>query len=177
MGTDVHKICRACLQCLSRNPGFKTKPPLVPIPVPGRPFERIAIDFLQMPMSQNGNRYALVFVDYLSKWPEVFAVPDQTATTAAKYFVEKIVARHGVPHELISDQGSAFVSDLMLEICKLLGTKKINTAAHHQQADGLCERFNHTLLDMLAKLCQDCDRDWEQYLPFALFHYWVSPQA
>ena len=46
-------------------------------------------------------RYAVVFMDYLTKWPEVFPASDQSAPTIAKLLVEGIVSRHGVPRELI----------------------------------------------------------------------------
>jgi len=35
-------------------------------------------------------------MDYLTKWPEVFAVPDQTAATIAQLLVEEIVSHHGI---------------------------------------------------------------------------------
>ncbi len=52
----------------------------VPIPVDGL-FDRVGVDVIQFPSSSDGNKYAVVFVGYLTKWPEVFAVPDQTAAT------------------------------------------------------------------------------------------------
>ena len=76
---------------------------------------------------------------------------DQTAFTIAKLFVEEIVCRRGVPSQLLSDRGAAFLSYLMTEICKLLGTNKINTTAYHPQTNGLTEQFNQTLTNMLAK--------------------------
>ena len=63
--------------------------PLVPIPVNG-PFDRVGVDIIQFPRSQSGKKYAVVFMDYLTKWPEVFATEDQTALTIAQLFIERI---------------------------------------------------------------------------------------
>ena len=48
-------------------------------------------------------------MDYITKWPEVFLVADQSAATVARLLVEEIVSRHGVPAEVISDRGRAFL--------------------------------------------------------------------
>ena len=66
-------------------------------------------------------------MDYLTKWPEVFPVPDQSAATVARLLVEEIVSRHGVPAEVLSDRGRAFLSGLMKEVGELLGFHKVNT--------------------------------------------------
>jgi len=39
------------------------------------PFDRVGVDTVQSPVSDRGNKYAAVFIDYMSKWPEVYAVP------------------------------------------------------------------------------------------------------
>jgi len=57
--------------------------PIDPIPVAGQ-FDKVGVDVLQLPKSFEGNQYAIVFVDYLTKWPEVFAVKDQSALTICK---------------------------------------------------------------------------------------------
>ena len=98
------------------------QPPLTPIPVSG-PFHRVGVDVIQFTKSYSGNRYGVVFVDYLTKWPEVFATSDQTALTIAKLLVKQIISRHGVPTQLLSDRGAAFLSHLFTEVCKLLGWK------------------------------------------------------
>ena len=143
-------------------------PPLTPIPVSG-PFDRVGVDVIQFPKSHSGNQYAVVFVDYLTKWPEVFATLDQTALTIAHLFVEQIVSRHGVPAELLSDRGTAFLSKLMQAVCEVMGVHKVNTTAYHPQTDGLVERFNRTLTDMLAKTVTRNGRDWDTRLPYVLF--------
>lgn len=91
------------------------------------PVSRVAVDILQLPLTAQGNCY-VVFIDYLMKWPEAFAIPDQKAETIAKLFVENIVCRHGIPEELLSDRGANFLSTLIQEVCQLLGVKKINTS-------------------------------------------------
>ena len=175
MRADILKWCKACLTCASRHVGRAVKPPLTPIPVSG-PFDRIGVDVIQFPRSYDGNQYAVVFVDYLTKWPEVFPVSDQTALTIARLLVESIICRHGVPVELLSDRGRAFLSGLMQEVYQLMGIHKVATTAYHPQTDGLVERFNRTLTDMLAKTVESNGRDWDRRLPYVLFAYRTSPQ-
>ena len=86
------------------------------------------------------------------------------------------MARHGVPNQLLSDRGPAFLSRLMLEICGVMGTKKVNTSAYHPQTDGLVERFNRTKTDMLAKTVER-GADWDERLPYVLFAYRASEHA
>ena len=97
----------------------------------------IGVDVLQLPRTLKENQYAIIFVDYLTKWPETFAVPDQTANTIARLLVEEIVARHGVPERLLYDRGPNFLSNLVERVYQLLDTSKVTTSAHHPQCDGL----------------------------------------
>ena len=110
-------------------------------------------------------------MDYLTKWPEVFATQDQTSLTIAGLLVEKVISRHGVPAELLSDCGQAFLSKLMVNVYQLLGIEKANTTAYHPQTYGLVERFHRTLTDMLAKRVQCTGKDWDNLLPYVLFSY------
>ena len=176
MRTDITHWSKGCLVCATRATGRAIRPPLTPIPVAG-PFDRVGVDIVQLPCSRRGNKYAVVFVDYLSKWPEVFAVADQSAATVATLLVEQIVSRHGVPAEILSDRGCCFLSNLMVEVRKLLGIHSVNTTAYHPQTDGLVERFNRTLISMLAKTVEKGGKDWDDHLPFVLFAYRTSEQS
>ena len=176
MRKEVTQLCRACEKCASRHVGKPIKPPLTPIPVKG-PFDRIGVDVIKFPRSARGNKYAVVFMDYLTKWPEVFATRDQTSLTIAELLVEKVISRHGVPAELLSDRGQAFLSRLMVDVYGLLGIRKANTTAYHPQTDGLVERFHRTLTDMLAKNVKRTGRDWDGHLPYVLFSYRTSIQT
>ena len=176
MHADVHRFCRGCLVCASRkSTGRSIRPPLTPIPV-GGPFHRVGVDILQLPLTTEGNRYVVCFVDYLTKWVEAFAVADQRAETIVRLFVEEVACRHGVPEELLSDRGANFLSDLMHCVCEILGVEKINTSGYHPQTDGLVERFNSTLINMISKSCEVQNHDWDQHLPYLLFAYRSSVQ-
>ena len=131
MKAAVKRFCRGCLVCATRKGRKPTfRPYLQPIPV-GGPFHRVAVDVLQLPLTTSGNKYVLVFMDYLTKWVEAFPMVDQKADTIAKLFIEHVICRHGIPEELLSDRGTNFLSDLVCDICKLLGVKKINTSGYH----------------------------------------------
>ena len=178
MRADVRKYCRSCLVCASRKGnGSEIRPALQPIPV-GGPFHRMGVDVLQLPwpLTLDGNQYAVVFIDYLTKWVEVFAVSDQKAETIAKLLVEGVICRHGAPQELLSDRGANFLSDLVLEVCKLFDIKKVNTSGYHPQTNGLCERFNSTLIQMLSKTVERYGHDWDRHLSYVLYAYRVSVQ-
>ena len=91
-----------------------------------------------------------MFSDYLTKWPEAFAVPTIDAHVIAKLFVHEIIGRHGAPRTLLSDRGQNFLSKLLKEICRLVNTVKVFTTSYHPQTDGLVERLNGTLVQSLS---------------------------
>lgn len=110
-------------------------------------------------------------MDYLTKWPEVLATSDQSALTIVHLLVEQIISCHGVPAELLSDRGKAFLSKLLHKVYDLMGMKKVNITAYHPQMDGLVERFNRTLTRMLAKTVKQNSSDWDKHLPYVLYAY------
>ena len=68
--------------------------------------------------------------------------------------------------------------ELFAEMCKLLGIKKTRTTAYNPKSDGLVERFNRTLMNIIAMLVEEdtCDRDWDELLPYATSAYRSTPQ-
>jgi transposase InsO family protein len=144
---------------------------LQPIPV-SRPWETVGVDILgPLHESARGNRYILVFSDYLTKWVEAFAVARADTPTVAQVLVDEVLCRHGAPERLLSDRGSVFRSALVREICAIFGVRKIFTTGYHPQTDGLVERFNGTLATMLSHYVDSNQDDWDVHLPAVLFAY------
>ncbi|KAJ8349026.1 hypothetical protein SKAU_G00276150 [Synaphobranchus kaupii] len=169
---DVELHVHCCDSCTGqKGPNQCSRAPLQQHLV-GDPMERVGVDVLgPFPVTDSGNRYILVAMDYFTKWPEAFAVPDQSAATTAERLVEEMFTRFGAPSELHSDQGRNIESQLLAEVCKRLGVTKTRTTPLHPQSDGLVEQFNRTLATQLAILASQHQRDWDRHLPLVLWAY------
>ena len=88
-----------------------------------------------------------------------------------------IFSRVGVPQEILTDQGTNFTSQLLVELYKMLHIQPIRTTPYHPQTDGLVERFNQTLKLMLRKTAVKEGLDWDKMLPYVLFTYREVPQT
>lgn len=162
---DVREWCRNCSVCASRkSPTTRPRAPLEPI-VTSRPMQLVAVDIVgPFPETESGNLYILVVADYFTRYTEAYAIPNQEATTVANKLVNEFFLRYSPPERLHSDQGRNFESAVVTEVCRLLGVEKSRTTPYHPQSDGLVERFNRTLLDMLATAVGDHPFEWEHHL-------------
>jgi len=169
---DVYQHIMSCIDCQSVNGNKgKRKQPHRKF-LSGSPWQRVQVDFFgPLPQSTRGNRYVLVFMDQFSKWVECFAVPDSTAETATRYLAEEVVCRYGVPHELHSDQGRAFISRVLHSLCSILGIYKTQTTPYHPESDGQVERFMQFLGSNLAKLTAADQKNWDEMVPWVAFAY------
>ena len=176
MAGDVYQKCLSCMTCAStQGQSRRAKPPLKSIPVSG-PFDCIAMDFKEMDLSRSGNRYALVFQEYLTKWPEVYAVKDRTAPTVARCLVD-LICKHGVPTRIIHDRAAEFMSDVLQETARILGITQLPTSGGHPQTDGMVERLNRTLKQMLTKVVSKGGKDWDELLGPILLAYRTAPHT
>ena len=109
-------------------------------------------------------------MDYATKWPEAFPLKNTSTETLLDCLVE-MTARLGIPEEVLSDNGSNFVSKTMHQFCQLTGIYQIKTSPYHPQTDGMVERFNATMKRLLKKLTQKSIKEWDKCLPFVLWAY------
>ena len=134
--------------------------------------DRIATDILgPFPESVNGNKYILVIMDQFTKFVEAYAIPNQTAEVVAHKIVYEFISRYGVPLEIHSDQGSCYQSNLFHEVCRLLEMHKTRTNPFHPSSNGMVERFNHTLLNMITSYVNDEQDNWDVNLNLVLSAY------
>ena len=79
--------------------------------------------------------------------------------------------RYGFPLFLHSDQEKEFDNAMIHKLSELLGTVKTKTTPYHPRSDGLVERFNRTLLAMLAMFVSQEHDNWDDLLPFMMLAY------
>ncbi|KAI2645187.1 Retrovirus-related Pol polyprotein from transposon 17.6 [Labeo rohita] len=177
LDADVKAFCQACPTCQITAPRTPPPSPLIPLPIIEVPFERIGLDLVgPLPKSARGHEHILVIVDYATRYPE--AVPLRKAT--AKAIAQELfllASRVGIPSEILTDQGTPFMSRLMADLCRLLRVKQLKTTVYHPQTDGLVERFNQTLKQMLRRVAAEDKRDWDLMVPYVLFGIREVPQA
>ena len=138
----------------------------------------VAVDLLgTLPETSVGNKYILVAGDYFTKWMEVYTIPNQEATTVAQKLVKEMFCRFSPPEALHSDQGQQFESTLVAQICQLLHIKKTCTTPYHPQSDGLIERFNRTLLNLLSTWMSTLSNNWDDSLKELCMAYNTSVQS
>jgi transposase InsO family protein len=141
----------------------------------GAPFKRIAIDVAgPFPWSNQGNPYLLIAKDYFTKWPKVYAIPNQQVSTVAEALVTNFFCRFGIPRELHSDQGRNFESHLLQKVLQRLGVRKMCTPPLHPQSDGMVERYIKTIEEHLRKVVAPHQRDCDERLPLFLLAYRAS---
>ena len=150
MRSDCEDYVARCTRCLryKRSP---EKAPLEPYSA-SFPMELVHLDFLKVEINPDKYRDVLVITDHFTGYAQAYVTPDETARTTAKYFLDEFCALFGLPEKIISDQGRNFESQVMKEMCSLLGIQKLRTTPYHPQTNGQCEKFNRTLLDMLGTL-------------------------
>ena len=170
--SDFVKDCiSACHKCVARKSPINRHHPMGHVPVSGR-FERVAMDLLDVSViSAKGYKYILVVCDYFTKYTEAYPLKDKTARYVADALMDIWLPRYGFPLFLHSDQGKEFDNMMIHTLSELLGTVKTKTTPYHPRSDGLVERFNRTLLAMLAMFVSQEHDNWDDLLPFMMLAY------
>ncbi|UYV75954.1 K02A2.6-like [Cordylochernes scorpioides] len=139
---------------------------------------KIGMDLLgRFPLSDKGNRWIIVCTDYLTKYAIAKALPSGTAAEIATFILEEVILKHGAPREIITDRGRAFMSQMVKEVTSRCKISHLFTTAYHPQTNGLTERLNKTLGDMLSMYVDAEQRDWDSVLPYVIFAYNTAQQG
>ena len=93
-----------------------------------------------------------------------------------KFVQRNIVCRFGVPHPIISDNGSQFISKPFQQFCTKYGIKNVYSTPRYPQYNGQAEATNKMLLGYLKKRLIAEKRKWVDELPIALWAYRTTPK-
>ena len=113
--------------------------------------------------------------EYLAtKFVEALACDNERADTAANFIFSNIICRYGAPQEILSDKGVAFTGEVMAILSKLCGISQKFTSGYHPQTNGLTERFNRTIQEVLSKFVNTQQTNWDELLQPSIFAYNTS---
>jgi transposase InsO family protein len=171
MADDVKEYIQKKCKCIvNKKPNQPEKAPLVPITAT-YPFEIVAIDYVKLDKCKGGFEYALVVTDHFTRFTQVYPTRNKGSKAAADKIFNHFIMQYGFPARIHSDRGGEFTSSLFQELHKLTKIKSSKTTPYHPQGNGLCERFNRTMINMLKSLSEEAKKDWKSHLPKLSFAY------
>jgi transposase InsO family protein len=195
MFTDMEQwvdTCRVCRAYEMRR-GIPKAVPDLPRMVPNRPWASVYVDAVgPLPRGENGHMYVLVAIDHFTRWAEVKAVRRLTADTFVEWLQQDLIGRWGPMTRLTTDRGSNFMADVAAAVHQAVGIDRHRITAWRPQSNGLVERFNGTLKQMLKAYAEETGARWPTgiknymyayntavhsatgFTPFYLMHGWEA---
>uniref|UniRef100_A0A2N9H3G7 Integrase catalytic domain-containing protein n=1 Tax=Fagus sylvatica TaxID=28930 RepID=A0A2N9H3G7_FAGSY len=121
--------------------------------------------------SSGGYIWILVATEYFSKWVEAIPLRKATGAAVANFIREHIITRFGIPHKIISDNGTPFVNKNVREVLEHYQIKHRRSTPYYPQGNGQAEATDRMLLRILCKMVFDYRKGWSSHLANTLWAY------
>ena len=128
------------------------------------PLELVHLDYLFLEPGKGLEENVLVITDHFTRYAQAYVTRTQTAQMMAKTLWDKFIVHYGLPEKILTDQGQNFESELVADLCELMGVQKIWTSLYHLQTNGQCERFISTLINMFGTLPKKKKSEWKNHI-------------
>uniref|UniRef100_A0A2N9FI93 Integrase catalytic domain-containing protein n=1 Tax=Fagus sylvatica TaxID=28930 RepID=A0A2N9FI93_FAGSY len=136
------------------------------------PFHTWGLDLIgPINPSSSGYIWILVATEYFSKWVEAVPLRKATGAAVANFIREHIIIRFGIPHKIISDNGTSFVNKNVREVLEHYRIKHRRSTPYYPQGNGQAEATNRMLLRILSKMVFDYGKGWSSHLADTLWAY------
>ena len=112
---QIYQMVKGCHVCARKNP--PPIEPMIPSELPDYPWQKVSSDL-------KGKMYLLV-ADYFSRFPEVIQLSTTTSSSVIQT-MKAIFARHGIPEQVVTDNGPQYASREMKEFASSYGFCHIN---------------------------------------------------
>jgi hypothetical protein len=150
---DAAELVQKCENCQKCARDQKQPSSLMQLIQPTWPFQRWGLDLLgPLPPAHGNLKYAVVAVEYFSKWIEAKPLATITSATVQKFFWQNIVCRFGVPKAITVDNGTQFDAETFKDFCDQIGMKIHFASVRHPESNGLVERANGIIMTGIMKL-------------------------
>ncbi len=176
MASDIKSYVQACSKCLKFNKSGPGIIPMVEAEIVSQRGEKLAVDIVgPMPKAKGNLRFVFTCMDLASGFPFAVAMKTYTAEETAKALLSIILVL-GVPLQVLSDQGSNFLSATPSHLHRKFGVEGVKMSPYHPQSNGKLERFHSSLKAMLSK-CIDARQDWPLALDLVLYFFRSIPHS
>ena len=155
---NVSEKCEVCVKY--KKPKSR---PIVSMPMASSFNETIAMD-----LKVWKKMYFIVFIDLATRFCTAAVIKDKNSETIIKSFFTNWICFFGAPNKILSDNGCEFSNSNMRMLGEAFNIKVLNTAAESPWSNGVCERLNSVLGNMVSKIIVDTGCDIEIALSWAV---------
>ena len=126
--------------------------------------ELIQMDHLKVSRTERGNTHILVMIDHFSKLAEAVPCSEDTAKETCDWLIQRWFSRYGTPAYVQSDNGTQFTAELTRCFIEAGYSLQVFSTPEHPRTNGLVERQNRTLLNLLKVFHSRHIVDWDEML-------------
>ncbi|CAG9093180.1 unnamed protein product [Plutella xylostella] len=166
---DVIKYVKSCIECQRYKPTNQKPAGLYQSTANNQRFEVLSIDlFGPLPKAPTNEKWIFIVEDTASRWIEIFAIKEATATVCATILLNQIFLRYGLPRKISSDNGVQFISAVMQKLTYCLGIQHIFSPVYHPEPN-MVERRNRDMKTQIAIMVKNQHNVWPTALPAIQF--------
>jgi IS30 family transposase len=152
---DAAKLVTTCKACQKLSHHYRAPTQPSQLIAPSWPLQWWGIDIVGKHTLAQGNcTFAIVAVEYFTKWDEVKPVTNITSATIQKFFLQNIICRYGVPQQITIDNAKYFDSAMFKDFCHQVGMKVSFASIYHPQSNGAVEWANTLILEAIKKILE-----------------------
>lgn len=141
LSRQLKEVVKRCPTCIKQH--VNTAEPAIPSQLPDRPWQKLAADLFELK-----NQQYLLVIDYFSRYVEV-AKLFRTISADIIVHLKSMFARHGIPDQLLSDNGPQFSANTFAKFQEEFGFTHITSSPNFPQANGEVERAVQTVKNLL----------------------------
>uniref|UniRef100_A0A2N9GX05 Integrase catalytic domain-containing protein n=1 Tax=Fagus sylvatica TaxID=28930 RepID=A0A2N9GX05_FAGSY len=172
MKKDTADFVKSCHTCQLQANLIHTHPTSLQNMATPWPFHTWGLDLIgPINPASGGYIWILVATEYFSKWVEAIPLRKATGAAVANFIREHIITRFGIPHKIISDNGTPFVNKNVREVLEHYRIKHRRSTPYYPQGNGQAEATNRMLLRILSKMVFDYGKGWNSHLADTLWAY------
>ncbi|XP_022150862.1 uncharacterized protein LOC111018909 [Momordica charantia] len=128
------------------------------------------------PLGKGQTKFAVVAVDYFTKWVEAEALSHITESRVTSFIWTNIVCRFGIPNAIVTDNGKQFDNAKFKDFCRKLGISHLSSSPAHPKANGQVEAVNKIIKRGLKLRLDSIKGRWAEELPEVLWSYRTTPR-
>ena len=148
LSSQIENTVKDCAKCSRYQPDQAE--PLLVTAFPDRPWQKVGTDLF----NHNANTFLLV-IDYFSRYIEVAKLDSLTSENVIAK-MKSIFSRHGIPEEVISDNGPQYASEVFVKFSKEYEFVHTTSSPRYPQSNGEAERGVRTVKQLLNKTSDPC---------------------